>query len=125
MERRIRPSQEQRVIQIEDRRRYPRVEVAWKVAVGWGPRFKWHGEIVSLGPFGVKVRLGANQPGPPAGTKVQLQFAPTDGKAPMSIRGIVWRVDPDGLLAIALPKLGVEEFHRLKSLVETFLAELA
>ena len=42
----------------------------------------------------------------------------------MSIRGIVWRVDPDGL-AIALSKLGVEEFHRLKSLVETLLAELA
>ncbi|MFZ1058945.1 MAG: hypothetical protein WAP47_07120 [Candidatus Rokuibacteriota bacterium] len=41
----------------------------------------------------------------------------------MSIRGIVWRVDPDGL-AIAL-KLGVEEFHRLKSLVDTLLADLA
>ena len=41
----------------------------------------------------------------------------------MKVRlGIVWRVDPDGL-AVALLKLGVEEFYRLKSLVDTLLAE--
>ncbi|MBI2154678.1 MAG: PilZ domain-containing protein [Candidatus Rokubacteria bacterium] len=116
------PSQGQRIIQIEERRRYPRVEVAWNVAVGWGPRFKWQGEIVSLSPFGVKVRLGEKEPGPPVGTEVRLQFAPPGRNAPMSIKGIVWRVDPDGL-AIALLKLSVEEFHRLKSLVDTLLTE--
>lgn len=105
---------------MEERRRYPRVEVAWNVAVGWGPRFEWPGEFVSLSPFGVKVKLGEKDPGPSAGTEVRLQFAPPDGKAPMFINGVVWRVDPDGL-AIALLKLNADEFYRLKSLVDTQL----
>ena len=117
-------TQSQRAIQMEERRRYPRVEVAWNVAVGWGPRFNWQGEIVSLGPFGVKVRVGEKDPGPPVGTEVQLQFAPPDKKAPLSIKGIVWRVDPDGV-AVALLKLGVDEFYRLKSLVDALLSESA
>ena len=117
-------SQSQRAIQTEERRRYARVEIAWNVAVGWGPRFQWQGEIVSLSPFGVKVKLGETDPGPPVGTEVQLQFAPPDKKGAMSIKGIVWRVDPDGL-AVALLKLGVDEFYRLKSLVDTLLAEPA
>ena len=117
-------SQSQRAIQTEERRRYARVEIAWNVAVGWGPRFKWQGEIVSLSPFGVKVRLGATDPGPPVGTEVQLQFAPPDKQAPLSLNGVVWRVDPDGL-AVALLKLGVDEFYRLKSLVDALLAEPA
>ncbi len=110
----------QGVIQMDERRRHPRVQVAWNVAVGWGPRFKWPGEFVSLGPFGVKVKLGEKDPGPSVGTEVRLQFAPPDGKAPMFIKGVVWRVDPDGL-AIALLKLGVDEFYRLKGLVDTLL----
>ena len=120
----MRAGQGQRIILAEERRRYLRVDVAWNVAVGWGPRFKWEGEIVSLSPFGVKVRLGATDPGPPVGTEVQLQFAPPDKKGGMAIKGIVWRVDPDGL-AVALLKLGVDEFYRLKSLVDTLLAEPA
>ena len=31
-------SQSQRAIQTEERRRYPRVEIAWSVALVWGPR---------------------------------------------------------------------------------------
>lgn len=112
----------QLAIQMEERRRYPRVEITWNVAMGWGPRFKWQGEIVSLSPFGVKVRLGAKDPGPPVGTEVQLHFAPPDKKGAMVIKGIVWRVDPDGL-AVALLKLSVDDFHRLKSVVDTLLAE--
>ena len=117
-------SQSQRAIQTEERRRYPRVEVAWNVAVGWGPRFQWKGEMVSLSPFGVKVKLGEKDPGPPAGTEVSLQFGPPDKKASLTINGVVWRVDPDGL-AIALLKLGVDDFYRLKGLVDTLLAEPA
>ena len=114
-------SQRQRVVQMEERRRYRRVDVAWNVAVGWGPRFKWQGELVSLSPFGVKVKLGDKEPGPSVGTEVHLHFTPPDGKAPMAIKGIVWRVDPDGL-AIALLKLNVDGFYRLKMLVDTLLA---
>ena len=117
-------TQAQRTIQTEERRRYPRVEVAWNVAVGWGPRFNWQGEIVSLSPFGLKAKLGEKEPGPPAGTEVQLEFTPPDQKAPLSIRGVVWRVDPDGL-AVALLKLSVDDFYRLKSLVDGLLAEPA
>ncbi|MBI3624975.1 MAG: PilZ domain-containing protein [Candidatus Rokubacteria bacterium] len=115
---------QQQLIRLEERRRYPRVEVAWDVAVGWGPRFEWRGEIVSLGPFGLKVRLGEKDPGPSVGTEVRLQFRAPNGKHPLSIKGIVWRVDPDGL-AIALVKLSIDEFYRLKSLVDTLLAEPA
>ena len=117
-------SQAQRAIQMEERRRYPRVEVSWNVAVGWGPRFSWQGEIVSLSPFGMKIRLGEKDPGPSVGTEVRLQFRAPNGKHPLSIKGVVWRVDPDGL-AIALVKLSVEDFYRLKSLVDTLLAEPA
>ena len=120
----MRAGQGQRIILADERRRYLRVDVAWNVAVGWGPRFKWEGEIVSLSPFGVKVRLGVKDPGPPVGTEVHLQFTPPEAKAPLSVKGIVWRVDPDGL-AVGLLKLGVDEFYRLKSLVDTLLAEPA
>ena len=56
-----------------------------------------------------------------SGPKVRLQFAPPD-QTRLAIKGIVWRVDPDGL-AVALLKLGVDDFYRLKSLVDTLLAE--
>ena len=104
-----------------ERRRYPRVEVAWGMTLGWGSRLKWPGQVVSLGPFGVKVQLGGNDATPPRGSQVRLEFTPPDQRAPLAIKGLVWRVDPDGL-AIALLNLSIRDFHRLKTLVDQWHA---
>lgn len=87
------------------------------MTLGWGSRLKWPGQVVSRGPFGVKVQLGGNDPNPPQGSQVRLEFTPPDQRAPMAVKGIVWRVDPDGL-AIALLNLSIRDFHRLKTLVD-------
>ena len=78
--------------------------------------------MMVLGPFGVKLRLDATEAGPPVGTVVRLKFEPPDGKSLMSINGIVWRVDPDGVV-ITFLNLRPHEFLRLKSLVDSLLAE--
>ncbi len=104
MERPVTARLEERINRAVDRRRYRRVEVAWDITVESIRRFEWSGEIVSFGPFGMKVRLKANEPVPTEGTVVRLQFVPPDEKSPLSIEGIVCRVDPDGL-AITLMNL--------------------
>jgi hypothetical protein len=85
-------------------------------------RVRWQGEIVSFGPFGMKVRVEKGEPGPLEGTVVRLQFAPGDGESPLSIEGIVCRVDPDGL-AITFINLSSQTFERLKSLVDALAGE--
>lgn len=105
-----------------ERRRYRRVEVAWDVTVESGPRIRHQGEMVSFGPFGMKVRLGEDTPGPPEGSIVRLEFTPRPEGQVISVRGVVCRVDADGL-AITLINLSHQEFDRLKSLVDALLDE--
>lgn len=121
MERPVTASRGQKVIPTEDRRRYPRVEVAWDVTVESGPRVEWQGEIVSFGPFGMRVRLPGKKPSPSEGSVVRVRFAPLD-ESPLSIEGVVCRVDPDGL-AITFVNLSSRTFDRLKSFVDTLLRE--
>jgi hypothetical protein len=85
-------------------------------------RVRWQGEIVSFGPFGMKVRVEKRGPGPVEGTVVRLQFMPGDGESALSIEGIVCRVDPDGL-AITFINLRSDTFERLKHLVDTLLGK--
>ncbi len=93
MQRRITASPGQNVGWTEDRRRYPRVEVAWAMTLESDAGGVWQGKLVSFNPFGTKVTVGAKDPGPPEGTVVQVQFAPPGGEVPMPLEGIVWRVD--------------------------------
>lgn len=75
---------------------------------------------MSFGPYGMKVRVETQGPGPSEGTVVRLGLAPPDGQAPLVIEGIVCRVDPDGL-AITFINLSGQTFHRLKRIVNTLL----
>lgn len=123
MEQRGTENQGQRVFSTADRRRYPRVEVAWDVTVESGPRVEWRGEIVSFGPFGMKVRFPEKKPSPAEGSMVRLRFAPPDWEDSLSMEGVVCRVDPDGA-AITFVNLNPNVFDRLKSLVNTLLGEV-
>lgn len=102
----------------KERRRYGRVNVVWGVTVEPIQRVRWQGEIVSFGPFGMKVRIEKGEPVPVEGTVVRFQLTPRDGESSLSIEGIVCRVDPDGL-AITFINLRSATFERLKQLVDT------
>ena len=114
------------VARVEDRRRSPRVAVAWNVTLENDRGDQWAGEMVGLGPFGVKVGVETGESSLSEGSIVRLQFAPPDGKfpTPMSVKGMVWRVDPDGLVVVFLD-LNTHAFLRMKSLVKTLLKEPA
>ena len=114
------------VARVEDRRRSPRVAVAWNVTLENDGGIQWAGEMIGLGPFGVKVRVETEESSLSEGTIIRLQFAPPDGKfpTPMSVKGMVWRVDPDGLVIVFLD-LNAHAFLRMKSLVKTLLKEPA
>jgi len=77
--------------------------------------------MVALDRFRVKVRLETKKPGPPEGSNVWLQFGPRQRESPVVIGGIVWGVDPDGLITVLL-SLTTPEFHSLKNLVNTLLS---
>ncbi|MBI3030462.1 MAG: response regulator [Candidatus Rokubacteria bacterium] len=110
----------------DDRRRSPRAAVAWNVALENDLGAQWAGEMMSLGPFGVKVKVETEESSLSEGSIVRLQFSPPDGKfpTPMSVKGMVWRVDPDGLVIVFLD-LNAHAFLRMKSLVKTFVQEPA
>ncbi len=112
------------VAPIEDRRRSPRVAVAWNVTLENDNGFQWAGEMISLGPFGVKVGVETGESGLSEGSVVRLQFSPPDGKfpTPMWVKGMVWRADPDGLIIVFID-LNAHAFLRMKSLVKTLLKE--
>lgn len=114
------------VTRIEDRRRHPRVAVAWNVTLENDRGLQWAGELISFGPFGVKVSVETEESSLSEGSIVRLQFSPPDGKfpTPMSVKGMVWRVDPDGLVIVFLD-LNAHAFLRMKSLVKTLLKEPA
>jgi CheY-like chemotaxis protein len=111
---------------LDDRRRSPRVAVAWSVTLENEDGTQWSGEMIGLGPFGVKVRVETGDSGLSEGSLVRLRFSPPDGKfpTPMSVKGMVWRLDPDGLIIVFID-LNPHAFLRMKSLVKTLLKEPA
>jgi hypothetical protein len=102
------------------------VAVAWNVTLENEGGTQWAGEMIGLGPFGVKVRVETGDSGLSEGSLVRLRFSPPDGKfpTPMSVKGMVWRVDPDGLIIVFID-LNPHAFLRMKSLVKTLLKEPA
>ncbi len=112
--------------EIGDRRRYPRVKVDWAVTLHRERHgeAQWHGHLKVLGPFGGKVTLEAQDPGPPIGAIVRLQCTPPEETAPLAVSGLVWREDPDGV-AIVFVDLSPEEFGHMKRLVDTLLKQPA
>ena len=107
-------------VRADKRRRYPRAEVVWKITLESASQSQWQGETVDLNQFGMKVRLGTNGSGPPPGSVVRLRFSPPDGKSPMSLKGIVWRIDA-GDPVVILSNLTTDDFLRLKQLTDSLL----
>ena len=112
-----RASQEQTPIRVTDRRRYPRAEVDRVVFLEANLNIAFRGTVAGLSPFGVKLRLHAGDPRLSAGTLVRLHCPLFDGEALLSIEGLVWRVDPDGVVVVFVG-LRPEIFSRLRALVD-------
>ncbi len=75
----------------KDRRRHLRERVIWPVVVDDGNRF-FQAETVNISSLGVKLRLDERFP---IGAQVKLNVRPPD-RRPYNVRGVVWRIDPDG-----------------------------
>lgn len=85
------------------------------VALDGDRLIEWQAEMVALERFGIKVRVKTDMSGPPKGSHVWLQVGSPD-EAFMPVRGMVWRVDSDGVIAV-LVSLSDGEFVRLRGCV--------
>lgn len=103
-----------------ERRRYPRADVACDIILANDNGSRWRGQTVDLNQYGVRVRFERDEPGPPAGTIVQLQLALPDAKPPLSLKGIVWRVAAQGTVVV-FSNLATNEFSRLRELTDNLL----
>ena len=102
---------------VKDRRRAPRAAVQLDINFDADrPRY-WQGKTIDLSPFGMKVAWPATVPQPLWGTGVRLRIAAPDGQPPLSLKGIVWRREPQSIVLLFV-ELGREETERLKALVE-------
>ena len=113
-----RASQEQTPTRVTDRRRYPRAEIDRVVLLEANLNIALRGTVAGLSPFGVKVRLHAEDPGLSAGTLARLHCPLFDGEALLPVEVLVWRVDPDGVVVVFVG-LRPRIFSRLRALVGT------
>jgi len=98
-----------------DRARFAWIGVPVRIALEGDRLTDFQGQIIAFDRSWVKVRFGAKKPRPREGTGVGLQFGPTGREAMLPLKGIVWRVDPDGVTTVLL-SLSTPEFRRLESL---------
>ena len=103
---------------VKDRRKAPRIDVELDINLDAEKPHYWQGKTINLSPFGVKVALPASAGQPPWGSSVQVRLAATNGRPPISVKGIVWRREPDST-ALLLVELGREQLEHLKALVES------
>lgn len=106
---------------MQDRRKYPRVNVTVDVTVEAGDG-RWQGKTVDLSPYGVKVLSPDASLKLSPGNSVQVRFPVLDQHAPMALTASVARTDPDGL-ALTFPELGDQQFQRLKEFVDSLLLQ--
>jgi hypothetical protein len=109
------------VSRLKDRRRSPRVDAELDINLAAeAPRY-WQGKTINLSTIGVKVALPATASQPPWGTSVQLRLAGADGQPPISLKGLVWRREPD-TTAFLFVELSREQLERLRAFVESLRA---
>jgi hypothetical protein len=103
----------------KDRRRSPRVEPKMDISFDAEEPNGWRGsKIVNLSPFGMKVALPAAAIQPAWGTSVQLHLTGPNGQPPVSVKGIVWRNEPQSM-ALMFVELGRDQVDRLQALVKS------
>ena len=104
---------------VKERRRSPRVDAELDLNLDAEESRYWQGKTINVSTVGAKVALPAAAAQPPWGTSVQLRLAGPDGQSPLSLKGIVWRREPDST-AFLFVELSREQLERLRALVESF-----
>lgn len=104
---------------VKERRQYPRAGIQFNITVET-PGGQWQGRTMNLSPVGIKVAPLRHPLLLPLGTSVQIRFPTRDRETSFSLPASVQRADPDGI-AFRFGNLGVQEFRRLKSLVDSNL----
>jgi c-di-GMP-binding flagellar brake protein YcgR len=98
------------------RRRAERVDVDLPIHIE-GVETVTTGRTVDLSAVGGRVTTEERLT---AGAMVAVTIAPNDGHGPMSIRAVVWDVDPSGAVLV-FANLPAPDFVRLRSYVESLL----
>ncbi len=111
---------------LRDRRRAPRAAAQLDINLDTEPPRYWQGKYktINLSTIGVKVAWPATAGQPPWGTGVQLFLAGPDGQRPLSVKGLVWRREPQSV-AFLFIELKPEQRERLEVLVESLRAAFA
>ena len=104
----------------KDRRRAPRADAELDIRLDAEAPRSCEGlyKTIDLSTSGVKVAWPVTVPQPSWGTSVQLSLAGPDGQRPLSLKGLVWRREPDSI-AFLFVELEREQVECLKALVES------
>ena len=105
-----------------DHPRFASVGVPVRIAVESNRLTDFQGQIIEFDRFWVKVRFEGKKPRLREGTGIGLQLGLPGREATLPLQGIVWRVDPDGVMTVLL-SLSAPEFERLKSLAAKVIEE--
>ena len=103
---------------MKDRRKTPRTDAELDISFVAKSPYNWRGKTLNLSPFGVKVALPASAIRPSEGTSLQLRLGARDNGPPISLKGMVWRREPESM-ALLFVELGREELERLRALVDS------
>ena len=105
---------------LEDRRRAPRADAELDIQLDVETPRCWQGnyKTVNVSTTGVKVAWPATGGQPPWGTGVQLRLAGPDGQRSLSVKGLVWRREPQSV-AFLFIELKPEQRERLQALVDS------
>ncbi len=103
---------------MKDRRRAARADADLDISFEAESPHYWQGKTIDLNPFGIKVAWPATAIQPLWGSGVQLRLAATDGQPPISVKGIVWRREPNSV-TLLLVEVGREQLGRLKALLDS------
>ena len=101
-----------------DRRRALRADADLDINFDAETPGDWQGKTIDLSPFGIKVAWPATTIQPLWGTGVQLRLAATDGQPPISVKGIIWRREPNSV-TLLLVEVGRDQGERLKALLDS------
>lgn len=104
-----------------DHPRFASVGVPVRIALEGNRLTDFPGQIIEFDRFWVKVRFEGKKPRLREGAGIGVQLG-LPGREATLLQGIVWRVDPDGVLTVLL-SLSTPEFERLKSLAARVIEE--
>ncbi len=109
---------------VKDRRRSHRVDAELNVSFDAERPYGWReSKIVNLSLLGAKVALPGTAIHPEWGTAVQMRLASPTGHSPISVKGVVWRKEPESM-AVLFVELGRDQLDRLKTLIESLRSPL-